>query len=237
MRRISIAPKTTTVLLCLSCGYAAADADPADEQRHEFLFLLDEGYVQEKGEWQVNFSIDSDIDAADTEFELELEYGISDRFQIEAELEADDSNGPEISELEVAYSFAADNRALTFGIGALPPAEGDSSWGYSLSTRTSVLLGGETFLHASVGYESLSETSERELGLALATTFDSGVTAVLEGTIAEERESNQSSTLGFVSLGAHVDVLDDSVLGLSVAFGLTDAAPDLRAILRFSVEW
>ena len=87
----------TILISCINCIVFANDGPDGELKGQEFLFMTEEAYLQEKGEWQVSFSSlyrdrkttkeDDEINLEDMwQLSTEIEYGLSDWLQIEVEI-------------------------------------------------------------------------------------------------------------------------------------------------------
>jgi len=270
--------KARNLMTCILLPMLTLVGWAADEEAtHDFLFLTDEAYVQEEGEWQFGVSIGywdrvADDDAGEDALQhsvsaaLEIEYGITERLQIELELpylshKAEETTASGIGDAEVGSGYAIVREtdslpAVTAGIEfSLPTGDEDrdmgaGAWGYEGFVAVSKHIS-DLFLHASISYgrtdDAIGEegkVDESEIGyrLAVVRTLNEGINLIVELGGESEREvdaageSETADTLYFVP-GIQWECDAEWNLGLGIPVGLTDDSADWGGILKTQVEF
>ncbi len=247
-----------------AAGVAPAKADDDDGQEFEqqdFLFQLEEAYTQEAGEWQIGAKADFAFDPWTALYELEVEYGLTDRLQVSVELPiVDGEEGSGVGDMEFAVDYALvkdqGGRApeLTVGFGASAPTgeaddgTGAGAWGYEASFRASKQVVPTVYAHALFAYEWVPDggpdadaLSEWAVGAGLAWRAADDVALLVEYLREREREEEDAvierETESYLSAGVVLEVADDVEIGAAGAVGLNDDSADARALIGFQVEW
>lgn len=239
----------------------AVASDTENEfEGQEMLFLLEEAYTQEKGEWQIGVSLGQTLEGADErQWEFELEYGLTDRLQIFAELPLRDSRSGGIGDPEIGLDYAllkdsGDNipeftigAALTVPVGDNNSGPGNGGVGYQLSARLSKALTTDFFVHALAEYEAVpnarqdgEDFSLREyaLGAGLAYSPKEGLFLVAEYLWEKAREKQddiiETESEHLLSTGITYEFDNDLSIGLGGAVGLnSDADSQFFALMQW----
>ena len=212
------------------------DAEPDDEiEEQDFLFFLDEAYTQDNGEWQVSLSVGyfdnlregtaEDEQAQHSDLWIGLlgvEYGITDRLQVEFELpylrltvhEDETARDSGIGDLEFAVGYALieetdESPQLTAGLEIIAPTGDESAglgtgtWGWGPFLALSKQVSGQWYLHANLAFQisnNVEEDGERfderelEYGLAAVYQPTDNVDLILELVGAYERAQADEGT-------------------------------------------
>lgn len=224
----------------------------------DYLFLLEEAYTQEKGEWQASFAWDRGLDSQHNNFGIEFEYGITDRFQVTAELPlARGAGTTRAGDLEFAADYAllkeadGDIAELTLGVGASAPVGDDEigagEWGYEVSLRASKQLAPDIYGYLSWGYEWLPNggreaqyADEWIFGVGAAWRAADDVIIISEYLRARESEQglfeDERETQTYFSGGIAIEIVDDVLLGAAGAVGLNDNS-ETRFLAKLQAEW
>ncbi len=225
----------------------AAASDTENEfEAQEMLFLLEEAYVQDKGEWQIGASLNQTLEGPDErQWEFEIEYGLTDRLQFFAELPLRDSRNGGIGDPEIGLDYAllkdsggdipefTVGAALSVPVGNNDSGPGNGGVGYQLSARLSKALTTDFFVHALAEYEAVpnarqdgEDFSSREyaLGAGLAYSPAKGLFLVAEYLWEKEREKQddiiESESEHLLSAGITYEFDNDLSIGLGGAIGL-----------------
>ncbi|WP_108812098.1 transporter [Sphingorhabdus sp. Alg231-15] len=227
----------------------AAASDTENEfEGQEILFLLEEAYTQEKGEWQIGASLNQSLEGPDERaWELEVEYGITNRLQLFVELPFVDSvnNTGGIGDPEIGLDYAlmkdTGGNIPEFTVGAaimLPTGDNDNGpgmggFGYQLSARISKALASGIFVHGLAEYEAVpdarqdgADLSLREYGFGAGFAYApiDDLYLITEYLWAKEREKQNGFTETEVeqllSFGVTYEFANDISIGLGGAVGL-----------------
>lgn len=253
-------PVTLTALCAFAAQPALAQGEEDEPEEHEALFVIEEAFTQDEGEWQIGIGLTQSLtDGQEREWEAEAEYGITDWLQLEAEFELEQAQGSaEFGDFSLGASYAVTEGAgmwrpeITIRANALFPS-GDAPGtargiGFGIGLGASQQLGERFFAHVSAGYseaptrESGSERveeSEWNVGGALAHGFGDAwfVTAEYEFS-----QGSEDTGLGRVwedshtaALGITREFADALVVGLAGALEASDGSQtaQLRALLQF----
>lgn len=183
-------------IACHSQPALASDDDDGDEpEQQEALFVLEEAFTQEEGEWQIGLALSQSMEeGSEREWEAEIEYGLTERLQIEAEFEFEQESGEnEIGDIELGLAYAvveseaSGEPEVTIGAAVLIPSgdgEGDASGlGFELSLAASQEVTEGLFAHANLGY---SEAATRDFGAFRVEQNDWSAGAALAYSFADE---------------------------------------------------
>lgn len=169
-----------SILLIPHQAHASGSGDEFEGQ--EILFLLEEAYTQEKGEWQIGAAVSQSLEGPDERgWELEVEYGLTDRLQVFVELPVLDgprgNGGVGDPEIGLDYAILKDTGGSTpeFTVGAavtLPVGDngngpGNGGLGYQLSARISKALAPDVFIHGLTEYEAVPDARQNGADLSL----------------------------------------------------------------------
>ncbi len=242
---------------------AIASDDEAEglPEQHETLFLIEEAYTQEKREWQIGLALAQPLNEGGArEWEAEIEYGLTDRLQLEAEIELEQEDGNSQWE-NVAFGLSyglvtedgAARPAITIGGRVLVPTndgEGDSrGLGFEVSTRASKRLDASLFGHVALKYAEMPdrtvlgqrlENSQWSAGAGLAYAIAPRSFLVGEYQFERDREyfdmtvSKQNSHA--FSLGINHEVGDGIIFGAAAAFSRTDES-EFASLLFVQAEF
>jgi hypothetical protein len=236
---------------CLA-GPVLADEDSSEGKKlaepiQEF-FLADTVYPQEKGETQVTFAsaFFRSQRERDLVFSLKAEYGLSDRFQVEAELPArflQPRSGPSFAGLadgSFGLLYNLTNRpqfAASIGLEVgLPTGDKDRELGEGVVEWEPVLLLGRSFgktqLHLGVGC-GLSRHGT-EWSYNVAAVFPQGrfsPTLELNG-----RASDEGGTL-FATPGLYYRLAEGAELGFGIPIGTTRHSAEYGVIGKLTFEF
>ncbi|GAA0820789.1 hypothetical protein GCM10009111_26800 [Colwellia asteriadis] len=225
-------------LFPLSSYALAIDFDGHEsEHQQDFLFLLEEGYTQEKGEWQFGLSY-QDVSysgepnqkkGTDNVWKLGVEYGFTDRFQVEfflpyqksscyqgnVKINTSTAGNPEI---ELIYQVIQETSVLpvvSIGVGVEIAASSDKApirseeWGYEGFVNASKYLEAWGFLHANLAYGVADKGDETELsyGLGFVRPINDNFSAMIEYLVEREQED--------VLQGSNSEVLAQFTVGFS----------------------
>ncbi|MEL7197855.1 MAG: transporter [Pseudomonadota bacterium] len=241
-------------------AWASDDDDDEDEpEQQEALFVLEEAFTQEEGEWQIGFALTQSLEeGSEREWEAEIEYGLTERLQIEAEFEFDQESGEnEIGDFELGLAYAiveseaSGEPEVTLGAAILIPSgdgEGDTSGvGFELSLAASQEVTEGVFAHANFGYSDAAtrdfgafrlEQNEWSAGAALAYGF-----AVEWFVIGEYEFAREAENIGLgaervsshtAALGVRGEVAEEFTIGLGGAF--VSSGSEQSAQVRFLIQ-
>ena len=241
---------------------AFADADDGlDEAAHEFLFLIEEAYTQEAGEWQFGVAFDHAFEGSVSQYSVEVEYGITERLQLEAELPVTDGEGVYgVGDVEfsVAYALLKESEGaspeFTIAVSAVAPTGdaddglGTGDWGFEASAQLSKKLRDGLYAHIVGGREwtpnggaDAEHLSEWLFGLGAAAYAGDRFALIAEYLREMEREIEQGVTERaveeYASAGFGYEVFEDVTVGASGAVGLNDESDDVRLIVKFQAEF
>ena len=243
--------KPVLLLACLALPLSPALADDDDEdeegEQHETLFLIEEAYTQEEGEWQIGFALEQSLDGeSEREWELEIEYGLTERLQAEVEIEIEEEDGEtEVEDIGIGLAFAlveeeAGSRPeITMGGSVLIPSGSDGDErsrgiGYSANLRASHVLRDGLYGHLAIGFTQSPdrviagetvEASNWSLGAGIAQELGDEVFLVGEYRFDSDRSAvgplSETDDTHTASLGVHMEPAEEFVIGAatSIAFG------------------
>ncbi len=206
------------------CGWTTAaladqDDDPRPEQ--DFLFLLEEGYVQDRNEWQVELAVNRERNGkTDWRTDLGVEYGITGRVQAELSIPYRNLETPagsrrsDIGDIELGLTFAALRETdispqLALSIETSAPTgdadggTGAGAWSYGFGIAASKNVSEHLFLHVNAAHERLNngfgddETFDgREwfLGAGGVVEVTRALAVAVEYTFEHERENSNAET-------------------------------------------
>lgn len=236
----------------------------------DFLFLIEEAYSQEADEWQWALQLTQSryrLDAASSDSKdrigiINVEYGITERWQLELELpyqrsKITDEDGSDtvsaIGNLELGASyllFGEEDEGAAVRVGSsLSAAAGSEKepvrsdeWGVEVfSSASKELLGGH-FLHVSISYEREDQGDETELsyGIAYVLPLSSSWSTLLEiqKHHADEQEPDgeeESSSYHVYSLGLSYESQWGPQIGISYGKGSDDELMD--TIAQFKIQY
>lgn len=232
-----------------------AEESPSFQQQ-DFLFLLEEAYTQEAGEWQASASLDRQFNPGSSLVELDLEYGITERLQLSVQLpwsHEPGASGLSASELAIDYAVLKDEGfatpELTIGAAVIAPTGDDdvslNGWGYEVSLRTSKLVLPATYVHGMVAYERVTSEGESaaewSLGGGLAFRPSRCLTLIGEYIHEIERETDglgatERQSEDFLSGGIVFEIADDLLIGAGGALNLQDS-DEHRLLASVQIEW
>ncbi len=229
----------------------AVASNPEDEfDGQEILFLLEEAYTQEKSEWQIGASLSQSLEGPDERgWELEVEYGFTDRLQFFVELPIVDgpfnSGGMGDPEIGLDYAILKDTgrstpeftvgAAITLPVGDNENGPGNGGVGYQLSARVSKALAPDIFIHGLAEYEAVPNARQDGADLSLREySFGAGFAyapidnlfLVSEYLWAKERQKEggfvEREIEQYLSIGATYEFENDISIGLGAAVGLNE---------------
>ncbi len=228
---------TSLLLICVP-AFAVADEGEEDEyEEQDFLFFLEEAYTQEKGEWQFSLSVgyfdnlveeETDEEIVDKRTDLwtgflGVEYGITDRLQIELELpylrqrieEGDETNRDNSvgdTEFAVGCALIEEDRELPqlmAGLEVIAPTGnedvglGSGAWGWGPFVAVSKQVIPKLYFHANLAYqitnnaeEEGEKKDERELEYGIAAVYQptNDIDLILELVGVYEKEEDDEGT-------------------------------------------
>ena len=234
-------PITSTAVIFVSLLLFCVQAFAMEEDEYaeqDFLFLLEEAYTQDQGEWQFSLSLGyfDNLEEEETDEQavvdkrtdlwaglLGVEYGITDRLQIELELpylrqeieEADEtSRDSGIGDVEFALGYALIEEQrnapqLTAGLEVVAPTGdednglGAGAWGWGPFVALSKQVIPKLYLHANLAYQMTNDAEEdgekqdeRELEYGIAAVYQptDELDLILELVGAYEKEKNDEAT-------------------------------------------
>jgi opacity protein-like surface antigen len=235
---------TTLVLAygALSAHSAKAEEANPEPTEHEALFILEGAYTQEDGEWQVGIALTQSLERGnEREWEAEVEYGITDRLQIEAEFELEQEDGrTEFGDASLGASYA-----VLEGAGATRPEvavkatlvfpTGDQSGnatgvGFGLGLGISQQLRSNLFAHFEAGYSQEprravgtveTRSNEWHVGAALAYQVNDAWFLTAEYELGRESKKlgplSENESVHIAGAGITHEIGDDFILGLAGA--------------------
>ncbi|MEL6876689.1 MAG: transporter [Pseudomonadota bacterium] len=251
-------------IACLSQPALASDDDDDDDEpeQQEVLFVLEEAFTQEKGEWQIGFALSQSLEeGGEREWEAEIEYGLTERLQIEAEFEFEQESGEnEIGDIELGLAYAiveseaSGEPEVTLGAAILIPSgdgEGDASGvGFELLLAASQEVTEGLFAHANFGFSEAAtrdfdtfrlNQSEWSAGAALAYGFADEWFVIGEYEFAREAED---IGLGAVRASSHTaalgvtgEIAEEFTIGLGGAFVIDKGEESAQVRFLMQVEF
>lgn len=259
-----------TVLLTMSISVLADDIDDINALEQDFLFLIEEGYTQEQGEWQIGssysitrYQLDKLANNSENRtLTLNIEYGVTDRFQIEFTLPylqskmhtySTDNNfhntikesGLEDSEVEVSYQVIkeSDNMpAISVGFGmSMPSSTNDTFKTENLSVegslKASKYLDEIGYIHSSISYETNKENNETEVnaGVAFVRPFNDSWSIMLEYLFEKEKETELDSNESESELLSYISIGASYENNKGLLFGLAYAYGNDKTVLDSSL--
>jgi hypothetical protein len=224
-----------------------AETEPETEKVEE-LFFAQTAYPQERHSLQVTLVglYLNGNDTHDAEAVLELEYGITDRFQLGLELpalwrETDGStdSGPGDIEFGALFALTEPGKPFTLSVAGafrFPTGDEEQELGEENAAFEPALLSswdtGPVILHAAVGVEMGPDDRSLNYSAAVeAPVNDFSFVAELAG------ESEEEATELYAVAGIIWRFADDAEFGLGAPVGLTEAAADWGVIATFTVEF
>ncbi len=250
-----------SILLPFSCSLFlmqtshASDADDDEQESPEIvneLFLSDTAYSQEAGEWQITLSPQFEKNEGEERFSLpvEIEYGITDQFQVELEytpyisVESDfggDENGQGNIEIGVQYSwadfngsglnvavlysheFAEGDRAVIAEAGEEPEDEDNLSFVLALDLDDEESR--QAFIQ--IGSEFEGSESEAYVNLGIYGLWNSWVVS---------GELNWTDEQSFVTPGLAWESTNGLEFGVGLPIGI-DGEADYQLLVNIIYEW
>ena len=199
-----------------------------EDEGQEFLFLLDEGYVQESGEWQINALADFDTEESEQELEIEVEYGFTENFQIEVEVEYE--NEEDASEfgplgVELSYGWEVSDIAFAIGVNTAIPTESEQDSSYGLSLRSSTDIVDDIFIHGNIGYQE-DDNNQEETTYGVALDYEAALRSVAyENTSQTPIELDRT-----VTISVNDGVVDSNEVARTLSVTSVNDAPELDNI-------
>lgn len=241
---------------------ALASDSEEEFEGQEMLFLLEEAYTQQKGEWQIGAALSQSLDGqSERGWELEIEYGFTDRFQAFAELPILDgphgNDGFGDPEIGLDYAILKDTggsvpeftvgAAIILPVGNNQNGPGSGGLGYQLSARISKALTPDIFIHGLAEYEAVPDARkdgmgfslhEYGLGAGIAYAPIDDLFLVAEYLWEKEREKQngmvEAEVEQLLSVGVTYEFPNDISIGLGGAVGLNDeSTSQLFALAQF----
>jgi len=231
-------PLFISFALTLPASSSAADFE-SEEYKQDFLFLLEEAYTQEQDEWQfglayqqVNYqSTSMQAHLSDVFWELGLEYGFTNHFQIELSLPYQQSswyqNGVKINtsalanpELDLIYQILEEEGAIpavSLGLGGVIPVSSakepirSDEFRSEFFISTSKYFHGLGFTHANLAYSAFNEGGDAEFsyGVAFVRPLSENYAAIIEYLAersvdtSEDNEELAQFSIGFSYQNEH----------------------------------
>lgn len=187
------------IALCATPAlFAAPQALAEHTHEQQMLVLLDSAYVEEQGEWQVETALDVEPDT-DIDFILasEIEFGVSDRLQLQASLPYLSTDGGDgVGDLAFGLSYAflkqSPSAPQLTGVLELIAPTGDAgdglgldTWGIEAGLSASKYLGGGFFGHANFEYERFEGVEDHGIDIDISeTAFGAGLAHEMTDTAA-----------------------------------------------------
>lgn len=239
---------------------ASAAGDDADFVEQDFLFQFEEAYTQEAGEWQVAGGFDRSFGPSGSLAEFEVEYGVTRRLEISAELPVVTGPGEAGAgdvEFGVDYALLMDegrSPALTVGFLAGAPTgeeeagRGVGGWTYEASLRASKRFHPNVYGHVMGAYEwvpngggEADELTAWEFGAGAAWRASDLWTFIVEYLRESERTEEagfvERETQSYLSLGAIAEIVEGVAIGAAGAVGVGGESADARLLVRIQIEW
>ncbi len=263
--------KSLMILLILPAHLTYADDDDDESTEQDFLFLLEEAYTQEEGEWQVAAKIsqtsfqqiEGDPDSKNKSFDLGVEYGITDRLQLEFELPYQKTtlrntnsttNSSTVGNPEIAISYQLvqedeSKPAITAGFGVEVAASSDKApirseeWGYEAFVSLSRYFDDVGFLHASLGYGIGDNGDETELSygvgfvLPLSDNWQIQLEYLVEDEEEEEAGVTEEEKSSVLSFGTNYQFENEMILGMAYAIGDEEEIHDNSVSIKIQYEF
>ena len=240
----------------------AAIAD--DDIEHDFLFLLEEAYTQEKDEWQIGLSYSQlsidDSDQVDQEqtIELGIEYGLTNHFQVELTLpykfvdfysNADDSDASGFgnAEFELGYKVLEEQSwwpTISVGGGieiAASDKDGirEDSNSFEAFINASKYIDDVGFIHLTLTYEESEEDEvEQGYGIGIGRPLNDAWIVNIEYLHTNEQEAGEASeTLNQLLLGTSYTHSSGAIFGVGYALGDNDEMASDLLTAKFQIEF
>jgi len=239
---------------------AQAPTEDQGPQQAEFLFLMEDAYLEEHDEWEAALTVDHRLRPSKTIYTVELGYGVSDDLQIEIEVPFEDRNrssgfGDAEVGLDVALLQTDDGQPFQLTAGAavvIPTGDkndgiGTGDWGYELSLRAATHITPSVQVNLAAGHEALPNggtaadaVKEWSAGVGLTWSVDDDAQIVSEFLHEREREEASDETEheveNYLSTGVIVEVVDGVSFGSATAFGLSHDSDDIRILTKLQFE-
>jgi len=212
------------------------------------LFVADKLYVQDKGEWYfvLEGAYAKASDEKEYEASLEVIYGLTDTWQVSAEVpyvwinpdDGDDHNGVGDIELAIGYNFIQERdyaAAVNFKV-ALPTGDEDRDLGSGQFRYIPQLQGamraGPVELYGTVGMEFGDEHDDIfTYSVAAAYPIEKFIPLIeLTG------EAGNGEDVLYATPGVYWTGIEGMEFGLGVPIGITDDSADYQVILKFVFE-
>ena len=245
--------KHFSLTTCALCVCAAGWSTPlyAEEDEPlgglvEELILGESAYTQEQGEFQttLGFEYSRGADEKTSTLTFELEYGITDWFQIgfEAPYRWIDTEADGFQDIEfsaAARLFSEDGFTLTAaGELELPTGDEDDELGEGNVTYEALLLGawrqGDVELYSGIGFE-FSENDQTAVSYSAAGVVEVTEPLALIVELAGEHADGEDEVR--LAPGLRWALTDDLELVLGLPIGLSEDAADWGAVLKLSLEF
>lgn len=224
-----------------------AEEEAASSDHAQGLFLLDTAYPQERGSLQLTLSgahLHFD-DGHESEVALQLEYGITDRVQVEAVFpvrwfkEGDESDkGLGDIELGLLGAITPVDSPLTVSFSLdfrLPTGNEDKGLGDGSALDPKILMAWElhgVIVHANLGAEITPDEQAVNYGVAVERDIES-----LSLIVEFSGETNSDTSTCYITPGVAWRPTSWSEIALGTPFGLTDAAADWGVVALFTIEF
>lgn len=225
------------LLLVFSHNSFSLGFDDDDVHEQDFLFILEEGYTQEKGEWQFGLSFQNAIyqlatnqkNSTDNAWDFGVEYGFTDHFQIEFSLPYQQStlyqsDGKSTAstmgnpEVELIYQVVQESKklpAISMGVGIDIAASSNKDpirseeWGYESFVHTSKYFDDVGFFHANLAYgvADKGDVTEISYGIGFVRPFTENFSGMIEYLVEKETENT--------SISSESETLGQFAVGLS----------------------
>jgi hypothetical protein len=231
----------------------AAQAEGEDNDEQDFLFLLEEGYLQNAGETQVDAGVFREVGGG-VGLGFFAEYGLTERLQVGIGVpfgfdHSEDDGG--IGDLEFGLDIGLSEEegaipAVALELEGIAPIgaadQGNGGWGYGAGLSMSKILG-KTVLHISGGLERTESLDLQEwwVGGTLARPLTDGILVIGEARWSTERESSgndlereRQTELSFGSIVGVSSILD---LGAAMQVVATGEDRGARLQLKMQAEW
>lgn len=226
----------------------------AEDDKHEFLFLLEEAYTQERQETQIGTQVFISLeDDGGWESEVEAEYGLTDRLQVSTELEIEKENGENISVEGVGFGIAYALFQESEGAGPTvslafeveKPVGSEGGWELMPTLNISKEISDNVFLHSNLAMsytsdDGLSGLDQWSVGAGIGWEALDETVFVLE-LVREEQASADftnkvwaEETTG--SFGVGYEVIDDGIIGIALAQTLEDDG-ETSLVFQTQYEW
>lgn len=259
MTKLKIFLGMTSVCLIAHGNVLAAD-DSTREEEQDFLFQFEEAYTQSAGETQIGVLFDRAFAPRGSGLGFEIEYGVTDRIEVSAELPlilGPGESGAGDIEFGVDYALLLESDsapALTFGISASAPTgdedagRGVGGWSYETSLRASKQVVDDFYVHLAGSYEwtpnggaEADALTEWSIGAGAAIRASEQLTLIAEYLRESERAEEGGfvirETAGYLSAGAIIEIAEGVSLGAAGAAGVEGDSADARFLAKIQIEW